>query len=146
MDAKQTNRIFWVGATGAALWLTYRALKQPATKETIAVSNTPSTITESVAEPTDNASWIMDLGEGSIGAVTWQQARDLTDANLWVESLSQSQKDWCNMAQYISTSGAWEGPLYDTYVQRVACALNAGEPLASFTRRVIEQIQRRLGG
>ena len=152
MDAQQTNRIFWVGTTAAALWLTYRALKKIAPPTVAPVTSVPVVeIPQSDAVPVvaedHSTSWIMDLGEGSIGAVTWQQSRDLTDANLWVESLSQSQKDWVNMAFYVSEFNEQWGPLYDTYVNRAQLVLtDPSITLAAFVQRIVSQIRDRLGG
>jgi hypothetical protein len=133
MDAKQTNRIFWVGATAAALWLTYRALKKSATVTTIAVSNTPtSTVEKAPSNAPATQIPIVDIGQSQVQepvnesiVVTNPGSTDSgwgfgspngynpDDSYSFAEHMTDDQIAWVNGVNYEGNPDA--SPLYVAY-------------------------------
>ena len=140
MDAKQTNRIFWVGAAAAALWLTYRALKPAATKTTIAVSNTP------IVEPVNESIVVTNPGSTDQG---WgwgaSDGYNPDDAISWAAHMTEDQIEWVKGARWANFLGLDGGNLYECYLEAKASADTMSNPLDNqYYVSTLTQIRGRL--
>lgn len=131
------NKVFWVSAAAAALWLGYRALKKSSVTKTTIVdtgSVSPSTVGTAV----------VDQGWGWGAYAGYNQ----DDNASWAAALNQDMINWVNQVPWVDFKGNNSSTmLYDAYLEakRWADASSLSDPMENeYFASVVTQIRGRM--